>query len=169
MKRMRYFFQISVLVIAFITHPQITKAQQIFTFQKVIKTVNNANQRFLKFDIYQIDIDAIKSKIDSSSQNSEVETFVFDLPGRDMYSFSLQPHDLRGPNYKLTIATEYGISYSPRSENKTYRGFTSRDHKDVRFTLDNGFMSGIIDLGNDKLIFEPMLSDSSKRSGAKMR
>ncbi len=71
------------------------------------------------------------------------------------YSFSLIAHDIRAPHYKLRAWTSQGSIELPRSPNKTYFGYTSDGHHDVRITADDDFFNALIVLENDEIYIEP--------------
>src|SRR5687768_6528750 len=71
------------------------------------------------------------------------------------FSFNLEAHDLRPAHYKLRVRDEFGTHELPRSPNKTYRGFTTDGHYDVRITADDHFFYALIEQGNDAFYIEP--------------
>jgi len=159
----RYFSGISFLLLIFISTPQFIQSQQTFHFQKMNLLRQGLQQSFNESHMYQFDIGALKDYVEEATINKSNSTISFQVPGQDKIDLFLQPYDVRGANYKLTVGTPSGVITMPRTKNKTYRGYTKQDQRDVRFTLDQGFMSGIIDLGEDQLIFEPVSDFTDKR------
>jgi hypothetical protein len=72
----------------------------------------------------------------------------------ETFSFTLQARDIRPPHYKLRVFDGTKSYELPRTPNKTYFGYTTKGHYDVRITSDDHFFNALIVQENDEFYIE---------------
>src|SRR5687768_4899682 len=109
------------------------------------------SQHFKSYTIGTLSTQATSDLLRSQNYFDVLE---IDVKGKT-FQVSLEARDLRPAHYKLRVQDENGIHEMPRSPNKTYKGYTTTGHHNVRVTADDNFFYALIEQGNDAFYIEP--------------
>ncbi|MCO6477300.1 MAG: PKD domain-containing protein, partial [Phaeodactylibacter sp.] len=113
----------------------------------------NFSRHFSEYHLFKADAGAL-SRYAKSSQG--VFRLELQLGGAYEWVLELEGVDIRSEDYRLTALTDRGEEQLPRSENKTYRGRAlGPQGGEARFTLDEHFVYGFIESGDETFYLEP--------------
>ena len=144
------------LLLLFLSFSNIILAQKTpITGSKVDGNIYPVLQeKFHHYDLYQIDLEAIDRLVKAGG-----DAFTLDLELGKEYQWSLEmfPYDMRGPDYRVVIATENGQEVLPPSPNMTYRGYAAgRQGGKVGLTITDRHFAGTVKEGQQFYFIEPL-------------
>ena len=112
------------------------------------------NKQFEEYQVYQIDVSAISTFAQSPDYRN---TLAIDLPGIASFDLDLFHYQLRADHYVTTLMTEDGVEIIPYDGViKTFRGNRKGGQFDVRLTIDEDFLYGLIEVKGDVVYIEPL-------------
>jgi PKD repeat protein len=140
----------SFLLTAHLTFSQ----DMVFTGQNLRNSgMPELDSQFHAYTIYQIDALQIDNYSRSFSANIE---FTLNL-GDYEWRISLQPHDLRSNDYKLTALTERGEIELPKARNITFQGkLQDVDDSKISLTIFENVLYGFIRNQRETYFIEPL-------------
>ena len=147
---MRNFTTLVLLLLAFSTFAQKSEFQG-----HPIKTMGDPalDAQFNKWNTYQLDVQEFDSFVKKAGQSME-----FNLQfGNQDWDIHLEPRDLRGPNYVLSVLTDKGVQQSQPSENITFRGHLQGGNGGaVSLAIYQDFLYGFVENGGELFFIEPL-------------
>lgn len=110
------------------------------------------DKSFAHYEVFEIDI----SELQQAGRTKD--NFVFSIQPDKMKSWeiTLQPHDIRGPNYREVALTESGPQVLPRRPNITYKGKHGSKREEVRFSITDTYILGMIEEDGETWFIEPL-------------
>ncbi len=109
--------------------------------------------QFNQWEIYQLDILAFDNFVKNAGSSME-----FSLKfGTQNWDIQLEPRDIRGPNYVLSVLSDKGVQYLTPGENITFRGqLQGKNGGAVSLTIYKDFLYGFVEKGGDYFFIEPL-------------
>lgn len=121
-------------------------------------TISDLNAVFSRFHLVNLDSEAILNYANAD------QTFTIEFNGRQAV-ISVEHHDLRTHNYRLTARTPSGDIEIPRPVNTTFKGHVIGDvSSKVRLALNGKKVEGLIKVENIEYFIEPASNYSTKAS-----
>ncbi|HZV68355.1 MAG TPA: PKD domain-containing protein [Saprospiraceae bacterium] len=109
------------------------------------------SKQFKAYTIATLDAKATSDMLRTTDDFNAIELQV----GEKTFLFELHAHDLRSPDFKLSVWDENGERTLPRGPNTTYYGYTDAGNYDVRISADDDFFYGMIIQGDNEFYIEP--------------
>ncbi len=144
MKRLSTFLVLALLGLAFSL-----QASSNFDGKKVSYESHMLDDIFYEYEVYDFDYAELSRLLKENPEGVDVK---FDL-GLFTTSVHLYAYDIRSENYEHRVMTENGLVILPKSENITYRGFTT-DGKDIRLTVNDEMITGYFETGKELIFIE---------------
>lgn len=127
----------------------------VFHGKLIGKTETSAIDKYFKaYNVYQIDATSIHNyAMKSSSENLQ---FQLDLGGTQKFNLDVLENKIFKPGIKVQLATENGVVPGKLSKIKCYIGYLAGTGKQACFSVNDGFLSGFINVNGEDLFFEPV-------------
>ena len=163
-----YSYLVLALIIIGQAYAQNTVSQQVVPVfngqfvsssnKPIMSSEKALNTKFLKYDIYELDISALNNFIQLNNTSDKKESsFAISLGEKYHWEMSITPYEIRSKNYVLRESTPSGVIEHPRSEVFTYKGaLTNGEENEVRLSFRNGYVSGFIIDNGRELFIEPL-------------
>lgn len=119
-----------------------------------VRIKQTLEKQFKEYKVFQFDTD------DILSQRSDNQSgFVTDFSIGETYDWTLalEPNQIKSDNYKLRIATDYGVVDGiSNNDVNTFKGIVHGTDQEVRLTVMEDYLYGYIETGNDAVFIEPL-------------
>jgi PKD repeat protein len=112
-------------------------------------------QQFEAWDLYRMDVKAVNSFVKNGGQYLD---FQLQFGGQYAWDISMQPRDMRSPNFKLSLLTDKGVEHpAVPSEVITFQGqLKGNEHSSVSLTITDNLIYGFIKIGEEFYFVEPL-------------
>ncbi|MBK9984217.1 MAG: PKD domain-containing protein [Saprospiraceae bacterium] len=145
-------FSICSLLSLFILASSFGQSKIRFNVQRATPSEDAAYRKeFKSYKIGTFDAKATSDMLRSKDDHDAIELQV----ENKTFAFDLHAHDLRTPNFRLTVQDENGVRDLPAGPNTTYYGYTDIGNHAVRITADDNFFYALIIEANDEFYIEP--------------
>ena len=111
-------------------------------------------KQFKEYKVFQFDTDDILSQ---RSDNQSGFFTDFSIGETYDWTLALEPNQIKSDNYKLRIATDYGVVDGiSNTDINTFKGIVHGTDQEVRLTIMENYIYGYIETGSDAVFVEPL-------------
>ncbi len=127
---------------------------KVFKGKTVAITEYNAlNEKFAKYDIYDIDAEKMHQYFTGAAENNSI---TLQLGDKYNYNLDLVENHIFRKTTKVTVVTEKGEEPGELTKIKCYQGYVQGTNKSIALAVNKGLVSGLITEDDDVLYFEPV-------------
>ena len=127
---------------------------QTYTSPENARIKQILGKQFKEYKVFQFDT---KDILDQRSDN--ISGFVTDFSIGEIYDWTLAlaPNQIKSDNYKLRIATDYGVVDGISNKDiNTFKGIVHGTDQEVRLTIMEDYLYGYIETEDDAVFIEPL-------------
>ncbi|HEY1201368.1 MAG TPA: PKD domain-containing protein, partial [Niastella sp.] len=162
---MAHFYK--VMALAVLLSPVLLNAQERITAQPVSpQSVPALKNIFKKYAFFELNKQALDQYVKKAAAQGEIN-LELDLPGYMSFPINMHQHDIMSTDYKLAVGSPQGRQEFSKPTCMTYAGvLTGQGNSDVRLTITNDLIYGILSGNNKSYFIEPVryLSNQAKEN-----
>jgi PKD repeat protein len=147
-------YKVYLLLLFMACGQSLSWGQSTFSGRALTLQSDFLDESFRQYELFQINAEALNDYVKNAAG---LTAFNLKLGSSHNWLIELVPNELRSPDYVLSVNTEQGLEYAPRSETKTFKGRVLMPQGGrVRLTLDVGFIYGFLEIGQETYYIEPV-------------